>query len=32
VVNDLGGSIKGESNSKENPADKVVDEIKKIGG
>jgi len=28
----LGGSLKGESNSIKNPADKVVDEIKKIGG
>ena len=32
VVNDLGGSVHGESNTADRPADKVVDEIKKAGG
>jgi 5,10-methylene-tetrahydrofolate dehydrogenase/methenyl tetrahydrofolate cyclohydrolase len=32
VVNDLGKSVKGESDGASNPADLVVDEIKKAGG
>ena len=32
VVNDLGGSVKGEKGAGSNPADLVVDEIKKNGG